>query len=222
MAGLRPLSTLRKAGQSALQYNRRITDQPGVRVMPEYLRYRVAGGTYFFTVNLFDRQSDLLLRHIDVLRQAVRLTRQKRPFHIDAWVVLPEHLHCLWTLPAGDDDFPRRWQEIKKAFSRALPASERRSDTQLARHERGIWQRRYWEHFIRDEEDYAAHLDYVHVNPLRHGLVSRVVDWPYSTFHHWMKKGVYSADWGSNVSISVNGGEPWNSTSFSVSARPPP
>ena len=175
--------------------------------MSAYLRYRVAGGTYFFTVNLLDRQGDLLIRHIDALRQAVRHTRQKRPFHIDAWVVLPEHLHCVWTLPAGDDDFPGRWQGIKKAFSRALPAGEPRTQAQLARHERGVWQRRYWEHCIRDEEDYATHVDYVHINPLKHGLVRRVADWPYSTFHQWVEKGAYPADWGNGEHIAMGAGE---------------
>jgi len=95
--------------------------------MPDYRRYRVAGGTYFFTVNLLERRQDTLVRHIDALREAVRKTRQERPFHIDAWVVLPDHIHCVLTLPSGDDDFSNRWKSIKIRFVQAIPPTERRS-----------------------------------------------------------------------------------------------
>ncbi|MFH0344673.1 MAG: transposase, partial [Chromatiales bacterium] len=112
--------------------------------MPDYRRYRLSGGTYFFTVNLLERYPhDLLLRRIDVLRAAVRTVRARQPFHVDAWVVLPDHLHCVWTLPPGDHDFANRWRLIKQAFSRALPLAERRSSVRIARGERGIWQRRF-------------------------------------------------------------------------------
>jgi putative transposase len=151
--------------------------------MPDYRRHRVVGGTYFFTVNLLERYpNDLLVRHIELLRAVVRAVRKKRPFQIDAWVVLPDHLHCVWTLPTGDDDFTVRWRLIKQDFSRGLPATEHRSAVRVARGERGIWQRRFWEHTIRDEADYAAHIDYVHINPVKHGYVKRVVDWPYRHF----------------------------------------
>jgi putative transposase len=163
--------------------------------MPNYRRFRIAGGTYFFTVNLLDRSSDLLTRHIDALRQAVRATRALRPFHIDAWVVLPDHLHCIWTLPPGDDDFSNRWKAIKIRFVQSLPRDEPRSVTRVARGERGIWQRRFWEHAIRDQEDYARHFDYVHINPVKHGWAGQVRDWPYSTFHGWVEAGVYPPDW---------------------------
>jgi len=164
--------------------------------MPDYRRHRVAGGTYFFTVNLLERYpNDLLVRHIDLLRAVVRAVRKKRPFQIDAWVVLPDHLHCVWTLPDGDDDFTVRWRLIKQDFSKELPATEHRSVVRIARGERGIWQRRFWEHTIRDEADYAAHIDYVHINPVKHGYVKRVVDWPYSTFHRDVERGVYPRDW---------------------------
>ena len=109
--------------------------------------------------------------------------------------MLPDHLHCVIELPDGDADFPTRWRLIKMGFSKALPVSERRSGVRVRRGERGIWQRRYWEHLIRDESDYRAHMDYVHINPLKHGLVSRVMDWPYSTFHHLVKQSVYPLDW---------------------------
>lgn len=164
--------------------------------MPDYRRYRVPGGTYFFTVNLLERYpNDLLVAHIDSLRKVVRDVRKKRPFVIDAWVVLPDHLHCVWTLPPGDDDFSNRWRLIKQGFSKALPITERRSAIRKARGERGIWQRRFWEHVIRNDIDYAAHVDYCHINPLKHGYVNRVVDWPYSSFHRHVERGIYTVDW---------------------------
>jgi putative transposase len=163
--------------------------------MPDYRRNRVPGGTYFFTVNLLQRNRSLLTDHIDLLRNAVRTTRRAKPFHIDAWVVLPDHMHCIWTLPAGDTDFAARWKAIKIAFSKALPSTESLSAVRLAKGERGIWQRRYWEHTIRDERDYAAHMDYVHINPVKHGHVARVAEWPYSSFHRLVEAGVYAPDW---------------------------
>jgi putative transposase len=127
--------------------------------MPDYRRNRMEGGIYFFTVNLLDRRSNLLVTEIDALRNAVRATRTYYPFHIDAWVVLPEHMHCLWTLPPDDRDFPVRWQMIKGSFSRSVPRAEHRHASLVRKREAGIWQRRYWEHTIRDERDYAAHMD---------------------------------------------------------------
>ena len=151
--------------------------------MPNYLRYRVPGGTYFFTINLLDRSVDHLTRHIDVIRSAMRRTRNERPFRIDAWVVLPDHMYCVITLPEGDSDFSSRTKAIKTRFVRSLPPNEHRSSVRVARGERGIWQRRFWEHAIRDQHDYARHLDYVHYNPVKHGLVTQVSEWPFSTFH---------------------------------------
>ena len=165
--------------------------------MSDYRRYRVPGGCYFFTVNLLERrENDLLIKEIDLLRDAVRRVKHKRPFHIDAWVVLPEHLHCIWTLPEGDSDFSVRWAAIKSIFSRNLPRDETRTAVRIRRGERGIWQRRFWEHAIRDDKDFAAHMDYLHFNPVKHGHVSRVCDWPYSTFQHWVDAGIYAEDWG--------------------------
>ena len=153
-------------------------------------------GTYFFTVNLLERYpNDLLVRHIELLRSVVRKVREKRPFHIDAWVILPDHLHCVWTLPPGDDDFTNRWRLIKQGFSKGLPMTERRSAVRIARGERAIWQRRFWEHVIRNDRDYAAHVDYCHINPLKHGYVKRVADWPFSTFLRYMESGLYPVDW---------------------------
>ena len=130
--------------------------------MPDYRRNRVPGGTLFFTVNLLDRRSDLLVTQIDALRDAVRRVRARAPFHIDAWVVLPGHMHCLWTLPEGDSDFPGRWRAIKKGFAKSIRIGEPRSPVMTSRGERGIWQRRYWEHTMRDDRDFAAHMDYTH------------------------------------------------------------
>jgi putative transposase len=170
--------------------------------MPNYRRVWVPGGTYFFTVNLLRRcGNDLLVRRIEDLREVVASVKERHPFSIHAWVVLPDHLHCVIELPEGDIDFALRWRLIKAYFSKRLPVMERRSDLRLARGERGIWQRRFWEHLVRDERDFAAHMDYVHINPLKHGLVERVVDWPYSTFHRWVEAGVYCNDWG----VAVDG-----------------
>lgn len=164
--------------------------------MPDYRRAWHPGGTYFFTVNLLQRHgNDLLVRHIDSLRRVVTSVKTRHPFRIHAWVVLPEHLHCIIELPAGDADFATRWRLIKTGFSKSLQVTERRSQVRLKRGERGIWQRRFWEHLIRDEADYRAHMDYVHINPLKHGLVTRVCDWPYSTYHRLVEQGVYSEDW---------------------------
>lgn len=114
---------------------------------------------------------------------------------IDAWVVLPDPMHCVWTLPPGDDDFSNRWKAIKIRFVQALPRTERRSVVRIAKGERGVWQRRFWEHVIRDEVDYARHVDYVHWNPIKHGLVQRLADWPYSSFHRYVESGIYPPDW---------------------------
>jgi putative transposase len=175
--------------------------------MPDYRRYRVPGGTYFFTINLLNRHSDLLVRHIEALRESVRRTRIERPFHIDAWVVLPEHIHCVITLPPGDDDFSNRIKAIKIRFVRALEPDEWRSPVRVAKGERGIWQRRFWEHAIRDDDDYARHLDYVHFNPVKHGHATSVAQWPYSTFHHCVRTGIYPMDWGGGEIDDIAAGE---------------
>jgi len=172
--------------------------------MPNYRRAHHPGGIYFFTVNLAERRpGDLLVRHIDRLRECVNHVRQRHPFGIHAWVVLPDHLHCILEMPADDSDFSRRWRLIKARFSRSLPGCGTPSPSCSRRGERGIWQRRFWEHRIRDEDDYRAHMDYVHINPVRHGLVPSVRDWPYSTFHRLVERGVYPADWAGSVAADV-------------------
>ncbi|MDR3520553.1 MAG: transposase [Acidocella sp.] len=178
--------------------------------MTDYRRNRVPGGTYFFTVNLYDRHSGLLTRNIDILREAVRKVRTRAPFHIDAWAVLPDHLHCLWTLPEDDTNFSARWQAIKTAFSKQIPQGEFRSASRSGKGERGIWQRRFWEHTIRDDRDYAAHFDYIHFNPVKHGLVANAVEWPYSSFHRAVTLGLYPPDWADAGGVALNdAGEAW-------------
>ena len=167
--------------------------------MSDYRRNRVPGGTYFFTVNLLDRRSRLLIEYIEVFRMAVRQVKAKRPFHIDAWMVLPDHLYCIWTLPPGDTDYSGRWREIKKAFAKSLPRTESLSVVRAHKGERGIWQRRFLEHAIRNERDYAAHVDYVYINPLKHGLVREVRAWPYSSFHRDVAAGIHSENWAGEI-----------------------
>lgn len=169
--------------------------------MTDYRRILIPGATYFFTVNLANRRKTFLIDHIDLLRDAIRYTRQRHPFLIDAMVVLPDHLHAIWTLPWDDADFPLRWRLIKTWFSRNLPLGEHRGASRVDKGERGIWQRRYWEHLIRDEIDFARHVDYIHWNPVKHGLVARVVDWPYSTFHRFVGNGVLTK----NLACAENG-----------------
>jgi len=179
----------------------------GLKGMPNYVRYRIKGGCYFFTVNLLERNKSLSIDHIDLLRESVRVCKQKRPFHIDAWVVLPEHMHCIWTLPEGDDDFSNRWKIVKTHFSKGLPREERRTKVRIKRGERGIWQRRFWEHAIRDDRDYATQMDYLHFNPVKHGWVKNVIDWPYSSFHRHLENGVYSVDWAGGDCKDIEMGE---------------
>jgi putative transposase len=166
--------------------------------MPRYVRARIAGGTFFFTVTLADRTSDALVRHVAVLRDVYRSVRQRCPFETIAICILPDHLHAIWSLPAGDSDFPARWSMIKAGFSRALPAASR-APSKIGKREKGIWQRRYWEHVIRDQRDLARHVDYTHFNPVRHGLVPRVRDWPHSSFHQYVARGDLPADWGGDI-----------------------
>ena len=163
--------------------------------MPNYRRARVGGATYFFTVNLADRRGRLLTEHIDSLRLAFRNTNAIFPFTVDATVVLPEHLHCIWTLPAGDSNFSDRWRRIKAEFSRCIDPLPVLRSGRSHKGDRGIWQRGFWEHVIRDDDDYTAHLDYIHYNPVKHGHARCVADWPFSSFHRYVRAGVYPVDW---------------------------
>lgn len=150
--------------------------------MPRYLRPRLPGLPIFFTVALAQRGGTLLVDHIGLLRAVVAQTRAERLFGIAAWVVLPDHLHCIWTVPEGDADYSTRWRLVKARFSRGFQVRALRP-SHLRRQERGIWQRRFWEHHIRNEADMAAHLRYCWWNPVKHGFVMRPDDWPYSSYH---------------------------------------
>jgi putative transposase len=163
--------------------------------MPNYRRNHVEGGTYFFTLALADRRSELLVKEVASLRASVARAHALHPFKIDAWVVLPDHLHAVWTLPEGDADFSTRWTLIKRGFSMRMAANENRSASKIAKGERGIWQRRFWEHTIRDDADFTRHVDYVHFNPVKHGLVSDTKDWPFSSFHRAVARGDYPPSW---------------------------
>ncbi|HEX5513125.1 MAG TPA: transposase [Gammaproteobacteria bacterium] len=170
--------------------------------MGNYRRVRIPGGTYFFTVVTRHRKPVFRSpENIEALRHAFRTVRERRPFVVEAIVVLPDHLHCIWRLPESDADYSGRWREIKKLASRVLapPSDERR--------ERGLWQRRFWEHTIRDEHDWRVHMDYVHYNPVKHGLARRPCDWPWSSFARWVDRGWYEPDWGESEPSDIAGAE---------------
>ncbi len=167
--------------------------------MPRYVRVKIDGGVFFFTVALADRSSDLLVRQVDRLRRFYRLTQERFPFETIAICILPDHLHAVWALPLGDCDYPLRWSVFKASFSRGLAEVTPRSASKIAKRERGLWQRRYWEHAIRDDADLERHVDYVHFNPVKHGYVSQVRDWPFSSFHRYVERGILPADWGGEM-----------------------
>jgi putative transposase len=176
--------------------------------MSRYRRAKIEGGVFFFTVTLADRSSDLLVRHIDRLRRMYSSAQKRNPFETIAICVLPDHLHAIWQLPDSDSDFSLRWSLIKSGFSRGLVLDTAPSASKLARRERGLWQRRYWEHAIRDDRDLERHVDYIHFNPVKHGYVSKVADWPHSTFHRYVERGILPSDWGGDVGeISGSFGE---------------
>ncbi|MBM9614747.1 transposase [Desulfobulbus rhabdoformis] len=169
--------------------------------MPNYRRSDATGGTFFFTVVTYRRRRLFdSLEARNILGKVVRETREACPFVIDAWVLLPDHLHCIWTLPPGDSDFSMRWSRIKSTFSKrckhlfhveAWMNASRKKTRELT-----IWQRRFWEHQITCDRDYRIYMDYIHYNPVKHGWVKQVVDWPFSTFHRQVRLGNYSPDWG--------------------------
>jgi len=171
--------------------------------MTNYRRIYMLGATWFFTVNLAERKGNrLLVENIDCLRNAFETVKTRHPFRIDAVVILPDHLHCIWTLPPNDTDFSARWGLIKATFSRTIEKGERISQSRQKRGERGLWQRRFWEHQIRDEADFHRHIDYIHWNPVKHGWVQQVADWPHSSFHAYLERGIYQKHWCGNIDLS--------------------
>ena len=181
---------------------RSASTKQGNKTMSNYRRATTKGASYFFTVVTKDRYPWFAEENaVNILREAYRTTIKKRPFTIDAIVVLPDHLHCIWQLPEGDADYSGRWREIKKMVSRQL-------DTRTnLRNERPVWQRRFWEHQIRDDNDWRNHMDYIHYNPVKHGYVKKVSSWPYSTFHRLVESGVYPVDWGDESIVEIQAGE---------------
>jgi len=176
--------------------------------MTQYRRASIPGAKWFFTVNVAERKGNrLLVDQIDTLRAAFRAVQAAHSFRIDAAVILPDHLHCIWTVPPGDSDFSTRWGLIKENFSRSIQKGERILPSRAKRGERGLWQRRFWEHLIRDEDDFRRHADYIHWNPAKHGWVKSVVDWPYSGFHAYLRRGVYGSNWGGTDDAGIEAGE---------------
>ena len=162
----------------------------------KYRRSNTKGATFFFTVNLADRSHDLLTKNINSLRTVITRVREKHPFHFDAIVILPEHIHAIWTLPENDNNYQKRWMLIKSGFSRLIPVTEVVTPSRKRKGERGIWQRRYWEHQIRDEKDMENHVDYIHYNPVKHGYVKRAADWQYSSIHKYIRDSKLDENWG--------------------------
>jgi len=171
--------------------------------MVAYRRARVPGACYFLTLALKDRRGHLLVEHIEALRQALREAQYRRPFRLPALVVLPDQLHMLMSLPAGDADYSARVRSFKAAFVRQLIARGVAVGFNT-RHEADVWQGRFWEHLIRDERDYAAHVDYIHANPLKHGHVGQVRDWPHSSFHRHVREGLLPLDWAGGIDAELD------------------
>jgi putative transposase len=167
--------------------------------MSRYRRAKIDGGVLFFTVAIADRSSDVLVREVDRLRLVYGLVTKRHPFETVAICILPDHLHAIWRLPEGDADYSLRWSVIKSNFSRGLTAAQERTSSKVGKRDKGIWQRRYWEHAIRDDADLERHVDYIHFNPVKHGYVSRVCDWPHSSFHRYVTQGILPADWGGDM-----------------------
>jgi len=183
--------------------------------MATFRRAVVPGATYFFTVTTFQRMKVLTnAPFYSALKSALTQVNAEHPFTLDAFVLLPDHLHCIWTLPLGDASYALRWNLIKRFVSQATrhlvesPISRSRQQ----RRELGLWQRRFWEHQIRDEQDLIKHVEYIHWNPVKHGYVARVRDWPYSSFHRYVREGLYPLDWASsddaNDAAAEDYGEP--------------
>lgn len=170
--------------------------------MVQCRRNLVKGGTYFFTVTLINRHSNMLTQYIDLLRESVKVVKQRHPFEIVAWVVLPDHLHAVWRLPMDDCDYSNRWRVIKSHFVCALKKQgalvNMRADGSAI-----VWQRRFWEHTIKNDDDLRRCVDYCYINPVKHGLVNTVADWPYSSFHRDVKRGIYPANW-AGIGIAID------------------
>ena len=172
--------------------------------MVNYRRNFITGGTFFFTVTLQNRKSRLLVEKINLLKEAVQRVKDQHPFQIKAYVILPEHLHMIWELPKGDSNYSQRWKKIKVQFSKSI----QKSGFELSKtkhNEYRLWQRRFWEHTIKDMLDFENHVNYIHYNPIKHGLVKELRDWPYSSFHHYVQNGQLCENWTSSELKSIKG-----------------
>ena len=179
--------------------------------MTAYRRVHAPGATYFFTVALAQRGTDTLIHHLDLLRQAYAKTKADRPFHTEAVVILPDHLHAVWTLPEGDTDYGTRWGAIKARFTRALKARMvakggsmgwnpiLRSPSKVRKADAGVWQRRFWEHTIRDQADLDAHIRYCWTNPVKHGFVDHPTEWAASSIHRDIRRGTVPPEWNGTI-----------------------
>jgi putative transposase len=180
----------------------------------QYRRAFVPGGTFFFTLVTADRKPIFAeQKNVATLREAFRTIRLARAFELDAAVVLPDHLHCIWTLPPGDSDFSTRWRLIKTWFTkrydlagsgyamltRPTVRTVRTEERKVSDSVQTMWQKRYWEHLLRDETDYRRHVDYIHYNPVKHGYAKTPLEWPHSSFFRYVKAGTYPRDWGGDV-----------------------
>ena len=167
--------------------------------MSTYRRNYQASGCYFFTLVTHQRTPFFsTANNVQLFKSALKNVKNKRPFNLNAIVILPDHLHCLWHLPGHDTDYSTRWRLIKSNFSKQLTTSVNH------RNEKPVWQRRFWEHTIRSEDDWRRHIEYIHYNPVKHGLVSAPKDWPHSSFHSWVKRGAYDISWGSSEAITFD------------------
>lgn len=177
--------------------------------MPEYRRVFIPGGAYFFTLVTYNRLPILTSEDARrLLHTAMTRVGQRFPYQTIAICLLPDHLHCLWTLPEGDANYPLRWNQIKRLFSieyrKSIGPVETRNPSRIKHREAAIWQRRYWEHTIRDEQDLHNHIDYIHYNPVKHGLVERAADWPWSSFHRYVREGLCAPDLGEGMARTLN------------------
>lgn len=164
-----------------------------------YRRVRIEGASYFFTVVTYKRLPILKSDEaVLAFMTALRAVQAAHPFELDAYVILPDHLHMIWTLPEGDSNYPMRWRQIKSTFTRTQESSETASKSRKSKSEQTIWQRRYWEHTITSETDFAAHVEYIHCNPVKHGYVAAPRDWPHSSFRKSVERGFYDINWASD------------------------
>ena len=180
--------------------------------MSNYRRSSTMGGTFFFTVVTYRRQTFLTEAFArQFLREAIVEVRKTQPFIIDAWVLLPDHLHCIWTLPENDADFSKRWGRIKALFSKQaksrLHQEKWMTKSKVKHAESTIWQRRFWEHQIQDERDFNNHIDYIHYNPIKHKLVDHLNNWSYSSFHRYVKNNIYPQNWSAQINEDFDFGE---------------